>query len=108
MTSNDSLDIATGQTGDCTAGNPTTQVQHLQRLKQQRSFEQRYASIINQQILEKTINREVLQRQANAFFPFGRTPSNESAKSQTTDEEDGGEVSAGHAEEEVEAENEQK
>ncbi|XP_073847062.1 uncharacterized protein [Musca autumnalis] len=81
MTSNDT----SGQTAD---GNTTTQVQHLQRLKQQRSFEQRYASIINQQILEKTINREVLQRQANAFFPFGRSVSSASSKGQESDEDD--------------------
>ncbi|XP_075166402.1 uncharacterized protein LOC142238595 [Haematobia irritans] len=57
-----------------------TQVQHMHQLKHQHSFEQRYASIINQQILETTINKEVLQRQANAFFPFGRSSSNDSTE----------------------------
>ena len=44
-------------------------------LKPQKSFEARYSHIINQQILETTINREALQRQINAFFPFGRSES---------------------------------
>uniref|UniRef100_A0A1I8Q488 Uncharacterized protein n=1 Tax=Stomoxys calcitrans TaxID=35570 RepID=A0A1I8Q488_STOCA len=57
-----------------------TQVQHMHQLKHQHSFEQRYASIINQQILETTINKEVLQRQANAFFPFGRSSSSDSSE----------------------------
>lgn len=46
-------------------------------LKHRHSFEERYAAIINQQILENTINREVLQRQVQAFFPFSRTTSRE-------------------------------
>ncbi|KAI8123829.1 hypothetical protein FF38_13139 [Lucilia cuprina] len=46
-------------------------------LKHQHSFEERYAAIINQQILENTINKEVLQRQVQAFFPFSRSASRE-------------------------------
>lgn len=93
MTSKDSPKIAASQNTD--AAVVTSQVQHLHQLRHQRSFEQRYASIINQQILEKTINREVLQRQANAFFPFGRTSSNDSTENKEVkevDEEDDAEV----------------
>ena len=46
-------------------------------LKHQHSFEQRYAALINKQILENTINKEVLHRQVQAFFPFSRSISNE-------------------------------
>ncbi|KAM7344155.1 uncharacterized protein ACRADG_010984 [Cochliomyia hominivorax] len=49
-------------------------------LKHQHSFEERYATIINQQILKNTINKEVLQRQVQAFFPFSRTTSRECAE----------------------------
>lgn len=46
-------------------------------LKHQHSFEQRYAALINKQILENTINKEVLHRQVQAFFPFSRSSSKE-------------------------------
>lgn len=52
-------------------------------VKHQRSFEERYADIINQQILENSINKEVLQRQVQAFFPINSrktSTSNEQTK----------------------------
>ncbi|XP_037825450.1 uncharacterized protein LOC119613492 [Lucilia sericata] len=53
-------------------------------LKHQHSFEERYAAIINQQILENTINKEVLQRQVQAFFPFSRSASRECTEGKKT------------------------
>lgn len=44
-------------------------------LRQQQSFEARYSSIIQKQIWETSINKDVLERQLNAYFPFSRSAS---------------------------------
>ncbi|XP_016989577.1 uncharacterized protein LOC108051833 [Drosophila rhopaloa] len=44
-------------------------------LRHQQSFEARYSSIIQKQIWETSINKDVLERQLNAYFPFSRSAS---------------------------------
>lgn len=44
-------------------------------LRHQHSFEARYSSIIQKQIWETTINKDVMERQLNAYFPFSRSAS---------------------------------
>jgi len=44
-------------------------------LRHQHSFEARYSSIIQRQIWETTINKDVMERQLNAYFPFSRSAS---------------------------------
>ncbi|XP_060657334.1 uncharacterized protein LOC132792116 [Drosophila nasuta] len=44
-------------------------------LRHQQSFEARYSSIIQKQIWETTINKDVMERQLNAYFPFARSAS---------------------------------
>ncbi|ALC41628.1 CG13332 [Drosophila busckii] len=44
-------------------------------LRHQQSFEARYSSIIQNQIWETSINKDVLERQLNAYFPFARSAS---------------------------------
>uniref|UniRef100_A0A1A9ZPJ0 Uncharacterized protein n=1 Tax=Glossina pallidipes TaxID=7398 RepID=A0A1A9ZPJ0_GLOPL len=42
-------------------------------IRPQMSFEERYTTIIQENILENTINREAVQRQIQHFFPGTRT-----------------------------------
>ncbi|KAI9583045.1 hypothetical protein GQX74_012262 [Glossina fuscipes] len=42
-------------------------------IRPQMSFEERYTSIIQENIFENTINREAVQRQMQNFFPGTRT-----------------------------------
>ncbi|EDW71414.1 uncharacterized protein [Drosophila virilis] len=44
-------------------------------LRHQHSFEARYSSIIQNQIWETTINKDVMERQLNEYFPFARSAS---------------------------------
>ncbi|XP_030378221.1 uncharacterized protein LOC115626855 [Scaptodrosophila lebanonensis] len=44
-------------------------------LRHQQSFEARYSSIIQKQIWDTSINKDVLERQLNAYFPFARSAS---------------------------------
>ncbi|XP_017051148.1 uncharacterized protein LOC108094852 [Drosophila ficusphila] len=44
-------------------------------LRHQQSFEARYSSIIQKPIWETSINKDVLERQLNAYFPFSRSAS---------------------------------
>ncbi|EDV56149.1 uncharacterized protein LOC6549543 [Drosophila erecta] len=44
-------------------------------LRHQQSFEARYSGIIQKQIWETSINKDVLERQLNAYFPFSRSAS---------------------------------
>ncbi|XP_068147393.1 uncharacterized protein [Drosophila tropicalis] len=44
-------------------------------LRHQHSFEARYSSLIQKQIWENSINKDVLERQLNAYFPFSRSAS---------------------------------
>ncbi|SPP73767.1 uncharacterized protein LOC117592521 [Drosophila guanche] len=46
-----------------------------ENLRHQRSFEARYSSIIQKQIWETSINKDVLERQLNAYLPFSRSAS---------------------------------
>lgn len=46
-----------------------------EQLRHQQSFEARYSSIIQRQIWETTINKDVMDRQLNAYFPFARSAS---------------------------------
>ncbi|EDV91157.1 uncharacterized protein LOC6568510 [Drosophila grimshawi] len=55
-----------GKTGVRNASHP---------LSHQRSFEARYSSIIQKQIWETTINKDAMERQLNAYFPFTRSAS---------------------------------
>ncbi|KAM8714116.1 hypothetical protein ACLKA7_014291 [Drosophila subpalustris] len=44
-------------------------------LRHQHSFEAKYSSIIQKQIWETTINKDAMERQLNAYFPFSRSAS---------------------------------
>ncbi|XP_017001022.2 uncharacterized protein [Drosophila takahashii] len=44
-------------------------------LRHQQSFEARYSGIIQKQIWETSINKDVLERQLTAYFPFSRSAS---------------------------------
>lgn len=46
-----------------------------EQLRHQQSFEARYSSMIQRQIWETTINKDVMDRQLNAYFPFARSAS---------------------------------
>ncbi|XP_017090766.2 uncharacterized protein [Drosophila bipectinata] len=46
-----------------------------EHLRHQKSFEARYSGIIQKQIWETSINKDVLERQLNAYFPFSRSAS---------------------------------
>ncbi|XP_022226989.2 uncharacterized protein LOC111077142 [Drosophila obscura] len=46
-----------------------------ENLRHQHSFEARYSSIIQKQIWETSINKDVLERQLNAYLPFSRSAS---------------------------------
>ncbi|XP_034651807.1 uncharacterized protein LOC117890833 [Drosophila subobscura] len=46
-----------------------------ENLRHQHSFEARYSSIIQRQIWETSINKDVLERQLNAYLPFSRSAS---------------------------------
>lgn len=46
-----------------------------EQLRHQQSFEARYSSIIQRQIWETTINKDAMDRQLNAYFPFARSVS---------------------------------
>ncbi|XP_002017879.2 uncharacterized protein LOC6593096 [Drosophila persimilis] len=46
-----------------------------ENMRHQHSFEARYSSIIQKQIWETSINKDVLERQLNAYLPFSRSAS---------------------------------